>query len=100
MKTTTKLRLFLLSGKQMYFEQNAILVLNPPRHTAFTNANKQKSVISECSGAKLEKEAYVVDSYLKSLMGTILYTHTTILSATVSNLSASRMYSCLQRSPS
>jgi hypothetical protein len=98
MKTTTKLRLFLLSGKQMYFEQNAILVLNPPRD--FTNANKQKSVISECSGAKLEKEADVVDSYLKSLMGTILYTHTTSLPPIVSNLSASRMYSCLQRSPS
>lgn len=61
MKTTTKLRHFPLSGKHLYFKQEAFLVFNPPGILCFITANKQKSVISKCSGAKPEKEADAVD---------------------------------------
>lgn len=70
MKTTTKLRLLPLSGKHLDFKQDTILVFNPPGILCFISTNTQKSVISKCSGAKTEKEAHVVEPYLKNLMKT------------------------------
>lgn len=70
MKTTTKLRLSPLSGKHLDYKQDAILVFNPPGILCFISTNTHKSIISTFLGAKTEKEANVVEPYLKNLMKT------------------------------
>lgn len=70
MKTTTKLRLFSLSGKHLYSKQDAILVFNPQAHRVlklFYLQTNKKTVISKCLGATTEKEA---DPYLKNMLQT------------------------------
>lgn len=44
------------------------MVFNAPGILYFINVNKQKSVISKCSGAKTENEGELVGPYLKNLM--------------------------------
>lgn len=47
MKTTTKLRLFSLSGKHVYSKQDAILVFNPRAHHVLKlQTNKNQSFLN------------------------------------------------------
>lgn len=50
MKTTTKLRLFSLSGKHLYSKQDAILVFNPQAHRVlklfYLQTNKKQSFLN------------------------------------------------------